>query len=196
MSLRNYHGREKRSFHQGGGGGKRPDSYKKRAFVAATTPSGKVMVVKNRNGEWMLTGGYADGDERLSKTASRELFEEAGVRAHSSKMKKMQGGKASIYRHELNTFPDRNFTFGNRSTPWETVDRGFVDPRDRVLTVRDSNGKVKSNSTLLRKGTASAIRTAVPKECADLMSRCHKHPKTCVGQGHTREYQRKCGSRA
>ena len=119
------------------------------------------MVVQNKNGQWMLPGGYADGNERSSRTASRELFEEAGVRARSSELKRRQGGRASIYRLDMPSIPSRNASFAVRSTPWETVDRGFVDPRQAVLTVTDSRGRRKSNPTLLRKGTASAIRTAM-----------------------------------
>lgn len=123
----------------------------------------------------MMPGGYANRGERRSHAASRELFEEAGVRASKLRPVSYDGDTAFYTTHVRlpRSRHGRMRMFSERPERGrETKDYGFVDPSSNTLVVTDYSGRVKSrNPRSFRKGTVSQLRKTSARRRRDDVGR-------------------------
>lgn len=125
---------------------------KKRAFVCIKTTSGRFLVVRhNVKNKWMLPGGLCDHNEDYRTTAIRETREEWGGNLNNIRHLYTTQDNAAIF---LSTYNFRNTThdqrvniFRSRTTPHETSDYGFYNPRTRM--VESYSGVNKPNQNFL-----------------------------------------------
>ena len=101
---------------------------------------------------WMLPGGLCNPNENYILTAVRETREEWGGTLNNIKHIYTTNDNAAIFSSNYNfrntTHDDRVEIFCNRTTPHETSDYGFYNPKTK--NVENYSGLNKKNQIFLK----------------------------------------------
>lgn len=137
---------------------------RRRAFVAAFDPHGRVLVVQDkRTHKWMLPGGNVEPGESSRRGARRELYEESGNRPRRSLRKRHSHNGTTLYTTRLSpgSHASRTQRFHRRTDQHETGDYGYVDVSRSTFVVTDYAGRPKHlHPTTFRAGTVSHLKRA------------------------------------